>query len=145
MSIELNVGIPPPCSDGWKVVKVKFHDFYNLCKPRDEAYTSPKFSCFGHEWVLRLYPGGKQRSTDGYVAISLHNQTNTHIKLKHGFSIRDAYGKELAHKSATYDYGGFGGGFSGNCIVDFAKREELLKSLGGDLLVVEIRMKPSYG
>ena len=48
-----------------------FHGFANLSTTRDERVESPEFSCFGHQWVLKVCPGGEEDSKEGYAAVEL--------------------------------------------------------------------------
>ena len=58
---KIDVGTPPPSlskDDEWESIDVRYHDFENLTTTRNEAVSSPEFTCFGHQWRLGLYPGG---------------------------------------------------------------------------------------
>jgi hypothetical protein len=50
---------------------VHFHDFKSLTITKGEAVESPEFECAGYKWKLQLYPGGSDRSSDGYVALHM--------------------------------------------------------------------------
>ena len=86
--------------DDWTTTVVRFHGFANLSTTRGEYVTSPEFSCFGHQWVLRLYPGGNATSQQGYVAVSLINCSNTSIKIQHGYIVRNAEGREIVYRQS---------------------------------------------
>ena len=76
----VDVGIPPDdISDDWTTTLVRFHGFANLPtrKNNGNKVISPEFSCFGHQWVSKLCPGGKVNSKEGYVAVSIVNRSNT--------------------------------------------------------------------
>ena len=106
---------------------------------------TPEFSCFGHQWILDIYPGGKADSLVGYVGINLANMSNTGIKVSHGYSVRDADGKEVVYwKPGTNKFGsGEGNAWHTD---DFAKRSTLMELLVQGTLVIEVRMKlPSAG
>ena len=64
-----------------KCFEVRFDGFAGLptTKSNDNFTDSPEFTCFGHRWSLRLYPGGARRSDDGMVAVFLR-----HIFVAHG-------------------------------------------------------------
>ena len=129
----------------WTTTEVRFHGFASLPSERDVEVESPEFSCFGHEWVLDIYPGGKENSDDGYVAVYLSNMSNKPIKIQYGFSVRDAFGKEVVHHEPETDkFDGARDEYDvenslGDC--DFAKRSKLIKALVKGTLVIEVRMR----
>ena len=45
----------------WALTKVCFHGFADLPHERGSSIESPNFHCLGHEWYLKLYPGGAAR------------------------------------------------------------------------------------
>ena len=120
---------------------VRFHGFGDLTTTRDEYVKSPIFSCFGHQWRLYIYPGGKNDSREGYVAVKLVNRSTSIIKIQYGYSIKDADGKEVVHhKSRTNEFGARARGSNNAwCTDDFAKRSKLILVDGS--LVIEVRMK----
>jgi hypothetical protein len=66
----VHVGTPAPNFQDWATTKVYFHGFKELTKT---FVNSKRFSCLGHEWIVRLYPFGghaKQR-----LGIVLYNQS----------------------------------------------------------------------
>lgn len=141
-----DVGTPSIGLGGWTTTEFCFHGFANLPTTRNEFVTSPEFSCFGHQWRLVIYPGGKGRSSEGYVAVNLSNRSDKSIKVQYGYSVRDADGKEVVHrKPKTNQFGEFGTAelavsnawMTGN----FAPRSELLDALVDGALVIEVRMK----
>ena len=98
----MHVGTPPGDFKGWTTTEVSFHGFPDLPTTTNECVRSPEFSCFGHQWELRLYPGGEVDTTEGYIAIELCNRSNKIITIDYGYSVRDADGKEVVHiKSDT--------------------------------------------
>jgi len=101
MSIKVDVGTPPEGYKEWTTALVKFHGFVNLPTTRGEYVASPKISCFGHQWRLRLYPGGNNRSDEGYATISFVHGSNTSITIQHGYSVRDADGKEVVYMNRS--------------------------------------------
>jgi len=145
MSIALDVGTPPEGYKEWTHALVRFHGFANLPTTRDEYVESPEFSCFGHQWVLKLYPGGRDNSDEGYVAIGIVNRSNTSIKIQYCYSVRDADGKEVMYGTqaqAIKEFGACGSeDNNARCKSNFALRLELLESLVDGALVIEVRMK----
>ena len=76
----VHVGTPPgPLSD-WVIKKVHFHGFEGLPTTRGEEVKSPKFSCFGHQWTVAIYPGGVKVSNEGGVAIFLVSESPESIQ-----------------------------------------------------------------
>ena len=49
------------------LLRFKFDDFENLAsEPGDFVNPSEMKDCYGGEWLLTLYPGGKETSTDNH-------------------------------------------------------------------------------
>ena len=95
---------------------------------------------------MELYPGGDEKSNDGYVAIDLGNMSNEAIKIQYGFSVRDAAGKEIVyHEPKTNEFGACdpdgdnveNAWFKAN----FAKRSTLMDALIEGTLIIEVRMR----
>jgi len=143
MSIELDLGTPPNGFKDWTTALVRFHGFADLTTARGEYVESPEFSCFGHQWVLSVYPGGSENSGEGFVSVGIVNKSNTSIKIQWGFSVRDADGKEVAHcKSQTNDFSALSNSPKNTWgYTDFAKRSTLMDILVQGSLVIEVRMK----
>ena len=91
---KIDVGTPPSSlslsnDNEWESIEVHYHDFENLTTTRDEAVVSSEFTCFGHKWRLKLYPGGNTTLVeDGMVSIALHNQSDRSITVQYGYSIK---------------------------------------------------------
>ena len=133
---RVHVGTPPGDFNGWTMTEVCFHGFADLSTTRDDYAESPEFLRFGHQWVLRIYPGGRANSEEGYVDLGLLNKSNTSIEIKCSFSVRDADGKEVAHcKSDKFRP------VTGRYKKDFAKRSGLMNTLVNGSLVIEVRIK----
>ena len=90
---------------------------------------------------MDIYPGGSGNSDDGYVAIDLSNMSNKSIEIEYGYSVRDAAGKEVVHRSKpkTYEFGGDGKN-SWGCS-NLTHRSSLLADLIGGTLIIVVRMK----
>jgi len=144
---RVDVGTPPENFEGWTTINVCFHGFANLPTTRDEYVRSPQFSCFGHQWQLKLYPGGYEHSDEGCVTVDFVNRSNTSIKIQYGYSIRDADGKEVVHSEPeTFEFAALGSENNAWGFANFAKRSALMDLLVQGSLVIEVRMKlPSTG
>ena len=95
MSIKVDVGTPPSGAEEWTSIVIRFHGFANLPTTRGEYVSSSEFSCFGHQWVLDLLPGGHALSDEGYVAVGLRNRSNTGIEIKYCFGVMNANCREV--------------------------------------------------
>ncbi|KAL7474144.1 hypothetical protein ACHAW6_000137, partial [Cyclotella cf. meneghiniana] len=87
-----HVGTPP---DERVIDKhtVEFHDFQNLTTTKGEAIVSPEFSCAGHKWTLRLYPGGREDlEDDGMVSFYLSYEMSSDIVASFDIIIRNSKG-----------------------------------------------------
>ncbi|EJK75284.1 hypothetical protein THAOC_02995 [Thalassiosira oceanica] len=88
----VEVGAPPgPLSD-WVIAPLRFNEFVGLTTTKGEFVNSPEFSCFGHQWLFRIYPGGDKSSDDGYVAMYLKNRTRESIEVESKFVIKHQNG-----------------------------------------------------
>ena len=67
-----------------EAVDVRFDGFEDLPTPKanDNFVNSPKFTVFGHQWFLCLFPCGSALSRDGQVAVYLHHESNESIKVQ---------------------------------------------------------------
>ena len=141
MSIKVDVGTPPSNFEDWTTAEVRFHGFADL----STATISPVFSCFGHNWLVEIYPGGEEDSVDGYVAVRLCNMSNSSIKIQWCISVRDADGKEVVHLGPdTRELGACDPHHShqnSRGYRNFATRSELLDALIEGTLIIEVRMK----
>ena len=145
---RVDVGTPPESFEGWTTINVCFHGFADLTTTtNDVPVMSPAFSCFGHQWRLDIYPGGRTESDEGYAAVELVNMTNASIKIQYCFSVRNADGKEVVHyKPEMHELGANGGVCNAWRIKNFAKRSTLMDLLVQGSLVIEVRMKlPTTG
>ena len=94
----VDVGTPSNDFSGWTTTELRFHDYADLTTTRGEYEASPEFSSLGHEWRLVICPGGSERSAEGMVAANLVNMSDKSIKVEHGFSVKDAAGKEVLYE-----------------------------------------------
>ena len=144
MSIKVDVGTPPEGYKEWTTALVRFHGFANLTTTRGANVQSPKFSCFGHQLRVDIYPGGIAQSGEGYAAVVLCNMTDTSITMQLGYSIKDVDGKEVLHHTPlTNEFAARLASGDAWCLDYFAKRSKLMDSLVNGSLVIEIRMKPT--
>ena len=67
----VDVGTPPSVFEDWTTTMVRFHNFADLPTTKDEGIDSPKFTCFRHDWSVRIFPGGSDDSDEGYVSVHL--------------------------------------------------------------------------
>lgn len=152
---RVDVGTPPSTGwvnnfEGWTTINVCFHELFDNPRElesiaRGECVVSPQFSCFGHQWTVGIYPYGSANGKEGYVDVSLSNQSNTRIKISFGFSVNDADGKEVVyHKPATICFGAH----DRDIIIarrvhqtGFAKLSTLIDLSAQGSLVIAVRMK----
>jgi len=143
VAAAVHVGTPPgPLSD-WIMREVHFHEFEGLTTEREAAVKSPEFSCFGHQWTVKIYPGGKDRSEEGNVAVFLCNESPESIQacykiiLKHPTD--QAQRIYLADQLKTFGAERSGKESWGNS--NFANRETLLTYLNNGTLTIEIHLR----
>jgi len=142
---RVEVGTPSVSLSGWTTTEVCFHGFANLSTTRGEYIESPTFSCFGHQWLLRLFAGGLPQSDEGYIAVALTNKTNKSFKVEYGYSTKDADGKGVIHVPLyTKDFAEVGAQaprYNSRCNANFANRTTIMELLVDGSLVIEVRMK----
>ena len=143
------VGAPPPGLSDWVITPVHFIGFGGLATTRGELVRSPEFSCFGHQWLLRLYPGGRDSSHDGFVAMFLENRSEEAIVVEFKFIVKHPNGGEETSKASSGKLETFSP--AGSSIIDgvgpvkgfphFALRSKLLNYLVEETLIVELHMR----
>jgi hypothetical protein len=141
---SVHVGTPPPDFNEWTTTKVYYHGFLALSAVQNVCEDSSEFMALGNPWRVQLYPGGRNHSETGYVAIYLDNQSNESIDMNFGFSIKDGKGKQVATKqpSNPSTFGPVDGPLSGKGWSNFAERTTIIDSLVDGTLVVEVYLKP---
>ncbi|EJK45070.1 hypothetical protein THAOC_36336 [Thalassiosira oceanica] len=145
---EIHVGSPRGPLTDWVIKKVHFHEFAGLTTERDEEVRSPEFSCFGHQWMVGIYPGGEEDSKEGYVAVYLYNVSAKSIKAYYKIILKHPTDQsQRSYKVGSFDelsrtFGGDQGNDGdswGGC--DFAKRETMLTYLNNGTLTLEIHLR----
>lgn len=64
-----------------EAIEVRFGGFEGLPSRIGQDFVhSPDFSCLGHTWFLRIYPGGSSESDGGKVSIYLHHKSTGPIR-----------------------------------------------------------------
>ncbi len=93
---KIDVGTPTTTRNyqSWDTVEVHFHGFEDLPAATNDQVESPVFACFGHRWLLRLYPGGNSQSYSGNISIYLKNRSDKGISIEYGIRIKTGKGKE---------------------------------------------------
>lgn len=81
---SLHIGMPPPKFDGEETKTIYVHNFLDLSAARSYAnfVESPSFYCFGHEWKVEVFPGGRERFfAPGWVGAILRNCSSRNISI----------------------------------------------------------------
>ena len=128
LRIEGNVSVGcPPQDEGWKSFMFHFHDFANLSTTRNHYVASPKFTCSGHQWQLRVYPGGGGHSdaAEGNVSLFLYNLSEKSITTRYGMKVIDKFGKARKDSSA-FKHEFTANKKSGSGWPDFISRSDIL-------------------
>ncbi|KAL7451318.1 hypothetical protein ACHAWC_003144 [Mediolabrus comicus] len=112
--------MPPTKIKNAKVVSfnVAWHSFHfnvpnfkDLPTTRDHYVETPLFTCNGHEWDLRIYPGGDDDAPEGFVSIDLFHQSEGSITANYEVMIIDKFGKKKEGRKTTDSFEGMGHGF----------------------------------
>ncbi|KAL7530119.1 hypothetical protein ACHAXR_003314 [Thalassiosira sp. AJA248-18] len=124
-------------SQEWEAIEVCFHNFVNRSSLSGAHVYSPEFTCFGHQWRLKLYPGGHHSSDDGMVAVYLYHQSDESMTIHFGFYVRNKYGEVKYDK--VLDKTKFAGGRKGD--VNFTKRSDIISDLADGSLIIGVRLR----
>lgn len=100
---------------------------------------SPEFTCFGHQWCLRVYPGGANDSSDGKVAIYLRHMSNKSIEVQATFIVKESHKTVAVYQDLDFQPRGSDRVISRG--VDFAKRSTLVCGLKEGALLIEVQMR----
>ncbi|EJK76775.1 hypothetical protein THAOC_01445, partial [Thalassiosira oceanica] len=140
----VHVGTPPgPLSD-WIMREVHFHEFEGLTTEREAMVKPPEFSCFGHQWGVAMYPGGKERSEEGYVAVYLGNLSSENIEACYKIILKhptDQAPRIMILADQLKTFGAIRSGKESWGWNDFAKRETMLTYLNNGTLTLEIHLR----
>eukprot|EP00984_Skeletonema_dohrnii_P007006 scaffold2495_cov116-Skeletonema_dohrnii-CCMP3373.AAC.1 len=127
--IELNtvdMGNPPSSRNDnkWKEFQINVHDFANLPSGRDQYTESPAFECNGHQWQLRVCPGGRRSAHEGFVSVLLKlcspgTATATFVP-----NILNKFGSRVYRLPVAQPFDVISGGVYG--VTNFAKRSHVL-------------------
>jgi speckle-type POZ protein len=112
------VSTAPPL---WKTLYFNLRDFRNLPTTRDHYVQTPEFSCNGHQWALRIYPGGHGEATN--VSIFLYQMIGGNITANYELMIIDKFGKK---KKVFQRTNSFEGSDDGHGWPNFMKRSYIL-------------------
>ena len=144
----VQVGAPPGRLSDWVIAPVQFNGFEGLTTVKEEFIAAPKFSCFGHQWQLVIFPGGDDDSSAGYVALRLQNCTEEAIGVDYKFIIKHpsgggdisrGTGKLCKFSRVRSDPVGDVGPAKG--YRNFAPRSMLLNYLVDGALIVEVHIR----
>ena len=73
-NLTLDVGHPSSSAgEEWASFKILFHGFTDLPSAVDQCTRSLKFTCNGHRWCIRLFPGGNIHASGGYLSLRLEH------------------------------------------------------------------------
>ena len=96
--INVHVGSPAAKFPMDDVKLIHFHNFESLTTVKGEFVESPEFMCAGHQWKLRLYPGGcentvhtPEESIDGMMAVylvSVFTAKCTNVTVDYSFNVK---------------------------------------------------------
>eukprot|EP00985_Skeletonema_marinoi_P008397 scaffold3787_cov90-Skeletonema_marinoi.AAC.2 len=90
----LDVGRGRPSSSAgeeWESFKILFHDFADLPSAFDQYTLSPKFTCNGHRWCIKLYPGGTGEAREGYLSLYLQHCSGGNATAAFEVSVLDKF------------------------------------------------------
>ena len=97
----MSVGCCPPSCEKLKSFQFHIHDFANLSTTRDHYIESPEFTCRGHQWELRVYPGGAGGAEEGKVSAYIRHLSEEKITVDIDINVIDKFGKQIAATNMT--------------------------------------------
>ncbi len=140
------VSIAPP---RWKTLHFNVKNFKDLPTTRDHFVETPEFSCNGHQWALKIFPGGDDEATEGYVSIFIHHRSKGAIEINYELMVIDKFGRKKNGKQILREPDHFHG-MSGIGWPKFIKRSDILdesknilNSDGTLTVVVSMKEEPS--
>ena len=138
---SVHVGHPPKEWEGWESHRVHFHNFKILPSGKNEFETSSKFVSFGHEWEVRIYPGGNSKAKEGNISLSLHHFSEGDLSVQFHLSIMNKAGCSTEHIKFS-PIGNTAWGWH-----DFAERDVIAHTdvLNNGTLTVDVQMMPEEG
>ncbi|EJK59711.1 hypothetical protein THAOC_20036 [Thalassiosira oceanica] len=144
----VQIGAPPGRLSDWTITPLHFNGFAGLPTTKGVGVKSPKFSCFGHQWFVKLYPGGRNDSNDGRVAMKLENRTEASIEVEYKYMIKHPNGEgDISRASGklmkfsptgTHRAGEVG---PARLSDNFSLRSTLLNYLVDGTLIIEVHMR----
>eukprot|EP00956_Cyclotella_meneghiniana_P007915 scaffold10506_cov26-Cyclotella_meneghiniana.AAC.1 len=145
---DLHVGTPPSDYECWEQKIIHFHNFLDLpdTKSEDNFVESPEFKCFGHEWRMKMWPGGNDAGgSNGCVPICIFNISEEKITLDWKLILLKADGNEdiIGGERRLFGTG------SGRGIANAVSRATLLEKqseyLDKGALKIKVQMRLSNG
>eukprot|EP00956_Cyclotella_meneghiniana_P035239 scaffold112864_cov83-Cyclotella_meneghiniana.AAC.2 len=142
----VHVGIPPAEFSLEDIQIVHFHDFLDLTKTKNEAVYSPEFSCAGHKWMLKVYPGGESESEDKMIAVYLISMSPSKVAASFAIKIKKGSGHNLDQSRGEFgDYDNFTKYVSWGW-PDYISRDDISwysdRILQNGTLTFEVRIRP---
>jgi hypothetical protein len=120
---EVSVGCPPPSSslsgEEWTSFQFHFHNFATLSTTKGDYILSPKFTCNGHQWQLKLY-----RWRQSKVSAYLCHRSEVNITATFEIKILDKFGN--AKETIRLAKQKFTGSINGRGWRDFISRSDIL-------------------
>ncbi|KAL7534385.1 hypothetical protein ACHAXR_005836, partial [Thalassiosira sp. AJA248-18] len=135
----VNAGNPSNGFQEWEIIPVYFHGFRGLDTSRGNIVKSPEFTCFGLQWSLMIYPGGKGTSDEGMVSVYLSNMSDENIEVAYGFTVKKSDGRDVADCDGKITKNQFAPSSWGR--KNFAKLSDITSALVAGALVIEVRMR----
>mmetsp|Transcript_924 Transcript_924/g.1601 ORF Transcript_924/g.1601 Transcript_924/m.1601 type:complete len:381 (+) Transcript_924:291-1433(+) len=127
--------------DGMETYEFQLDGFESLpaTATRGTPVLSPEFTCFGHQWRLRVYPGGIGFDRDRTVGVGLDHLSDDRINIEFIFSVKGEAGV-TATRRFTFEFSSVQEIHASCTTVRFG-HSEVANSLVEGELVIEVRMK----
>ena len=136
-NVNVSTAIAQPPQQ-WQSFHFNLQNFKDLTTTKNHYFETSDFSCNGHQWCLRIYPGGTDNAAEGSVSMFLQHRSEGSITTTYDLMVIDKAGKSKNLSArATHSFEGKSFGWD-----NFIKRFDILKKLDSDgTLTVGVTMK----
>ena len=94
---NVSVGCPRSRSS----FQIQIHDFAKLTATKGHYVSSPEFTCRGHQWQLRVFPGGNNSAEEGQVSVKLNHVSEETITARYGIKMIDKFGNKMKSNTSV--------------------------------------------
>ena len=136
-TVAVHVGQPSPKFQEWARTTLYFHGFVGLSRP----LASSRFTCFDHQWIVWLFPRGRNDAEEGMVSVALYCFSDERVKIIYDIRVKNFKDEFVGGAGIqTANFPSYVNTPRGLC-ENFMRRSKMMKSLVDGTLVIEVLMK----